>query len=127
LKVYYCLEKADPKAAENDICIVVYRQPLTKDDFEKDSQEQKKQHVKMVNAKKLNEEGSALLNEKRFEEALEKFNAAILIKGNVNAFLYNRGLTYLNMKQDDKAKADFLEAYRKGDEDSGKIYNDLFK
>ena len=75
----------------------------------------------------MNEEGSVLLKEKHFDEALEKFNEAILLAGNINAFLFNRGLTYLNLKQDDKAREDFLEAYRQGDEDSGKIYNDLFK
>ncbi len=127
LKVFYCLEKADPNATENDICIIVYNQPMTIDDLEKDKIEEKQRSVKMTNAKKLNEEGSVLLKDKHFEEALDKFNQAILIMGNINVFLYNRGLAYLNLKQDDKAKADFLEAYRQGDEDSGKIYNDLFK
>lgn len=127
LKVFYCLEKDDPNATENDICIIVYRQPMTMDDFEKDKIEEKQRYVKMTNAKKLNEEGSQFMQSKQYEEAIKKFSEAILIAGNVNSFLYNRGLAYLNLKQDDKAKADFLEAYRKGDEDSGKIYNDLFK
>ncbi len=127
MKVYFCLEKADPKVTENDICIIMYSEPLKPEDFEKSEREQKQRKVKLENAKKLNEEGSVLLKEKHFEEALEKFNEAIRIAGNLNAFLYNRGLTYLNLKQDNKAKEDFLEAYRQGDEDSGKIYNDLFK
>jgi len=127
LKVYYCLEKANPKATGNDICIIVYKEPLKMEDFDKIEKEEKEWAIKMDKAKKLNEEGSILLKSKQFEEALKKFNEAIELGGHKNAFLYNRGLTYLNLKQDDKAKADFLEAYRQGDEDSGKIYNDLFK
>jgi tetratricopeptide (TPR) repeat protein len=127
LKVFYCFGKVDSTATENDICILIYQVPYSPESEEKFLIEEKQRHVKMTNAKKLNEEGSILLKEKHFEEALEKFNEAIRIAGNVNAFLFNRGLTYLNLKQDDKAREDFLEAYRQGDEDSGKIYNDLFK
>lgn len=127
LKVYYCMEKENPEATENDVCIVVYHESINPSDFEKMEKEDKERAIKSEKAKKLNEEGSILMQEKKFEEAVKKFTEAITLAGMRNIYLYNRGLAYLNLKQDDKAREDFLEAYRKGDEDSGKIYNDLFK
>ena len=53
LKVYYCLEKEDPKATENDVCIVIvsYQEPLIKENFEKENQEEKKRQIKINNSK----------------------------------------------------------------------------
>ncbi|MES2397869.1 MAG: energy transducer TonB [Bacteroidota bacterium] len=126
-RVFFSLQKTNPEVKEEDIFIVIYREPLSNAEINymirNDEERTKKNNL----AKKLNEEGSALLQLKKFDEALVKFNGAIEKGGNLNPYLYNRGLTYLNLNQDDKARADFLEAYRQGDEDSGKVYNDLFK
>lgn len=125
--VYFSLGKANSKATKNDIDIVLYQETIKITDIEKLEIEEKEKVKKSETAIKLNEEGSVLLNAKKFDEALKKFNEAIKIGGNRNVFLYNRGLAYLNLKDDEKASADFLEAYRRGDLDAGKIYNDLFK
>ncbi len=127
LKFYYCLEKPNSKATANDVCIVVFKEALTEPDIKKMELKEKEYAIKNGKAITLNEEGSSLMQAKKIEEAVRKFSEAIELVGMRNAFLYNRGLAYLNLKQDDNAKADFLEAYRKGDEDSGKIYNDFFK
>lgn len=127
LDVYFSIGKANSKATKNDIVIVLYQETIKITDVEKLEIEEKEKAKKEETAIKLNEEGSVLLNAKKFDEALKKFNEAIKLGGNRNAFLYNRGLTYLNLKDDEKASADFLEAYRRGDLDAGKIYNDLFK
>jgi tetratricopeptide (TPR) repeat protein len=104
-----------------------YARPLSDEDFEASNMSPKEQKARMTLANKLNEEGSALMQLKKHGEAAVKFNEAIEQGGNLTPFLYNRGLAYLNLNQDDKARADFLEAYRRGDEDAGKIYNNLFK
>lgn len=126
-RVWFSLGTANPYSDTNDISVVLFTEAIksnvSREEIVKEIEEYRK---KSDEAKKLNEEGSALLKEKKFDEALVKFNEAIKVGGNINVFLFNRGLAYLNLKQDDKAKEDFLEAYRKGDEDAGKIYNDLF-
>jgi hypothetical protein len=112
---------------EQDIVVLNWSKKLSIQEMNESMERNKEKSEKIRNAFELNEEGSKLYAEKKYNEALVKFNYAIKNGGNVNLFLYNRGLTYLNLDEKEKAKNDFLEAYRQGDEDAGKIYNSLIK
>lgn len=127
--VYFSIDKTNPNATDNDIEILLYFEmiQMTDMDIKKEEEAEHEKNLLVKRAIKLNEEGSELLKSKQFDEAIKKFDEAIKLGGNRNAFLFNRGLAYLNLNNDEKASADFLEAYRKGDAEAGKIYNDLFK
>jgi len=114
-------------ATKNDITIVSWTREIPIQELSESIAKSRARQEKLDNAFFLNEEGIKLFKQKKYNEALVEFNYAIKNGGNINLFLYNRGLTYLNLNEYEKAKADFLEAYRQGDEEAGKVYNELFK
>lgn len=69
------------------------------------------------------EDGTALLKEKKYDEAIEAFDTAIQKEKQISEAYRGRGIAYWELEEYEKARDAFKEAIDQGAERTGTIFN----